>query len=79
MKILVIENNKKYKIKLPTRFLLNKLIVNHIYIKIKDETTITKQQLYKFLKIVKKYYKENKGWNLLEVDTYEGEHIEIKL
>jgi hypothetical protein len=79
MTILVIENNKKHNKKIPTRFLLNRLTVNYIYIKIKDETTITKKQLYTFLKILKKYYKENKGWNLLEVDTSEGEHIEIKL
>ena len=79
MRIIVIDNNKKHKIILPTRFLLNKLVANYLYKKIKNEITITKKQLYIFLKIVKKYYKENKGWSLLEVDTSDGEHIEIKL
>ena len=79
MRIIVIESNKKLKIILPTRFLLNRLTVNYIHKKIKNEIGLTKKQLYTFFKIVKKYYKENKGWNLLEVDTSEGDHIEIKL
>lgn len=79
MRIIVIDNNKKHKIILPTRFLLNKLVANYLYKKIKNEITITKKQLYTFLKIVKKYYKENKGWSLLEVDSSDGDHIEIKL
>ena len=79
MRIIVIDNNKKHKIILPTRLLLNKLAANYLYKKIKNEITITKKQLYIFLKIVKKYYKENKGWSLLEVDSSDGDHIEIKL
>lgn len=79
MRIIVIENNKKHKIIFPTRFLLNKLAANYLHKKIKNEITITKKQLYTFLKIVKKYYKENKGWSLLEVDSSDGDHIEIKL
>ena len=79
MRIIVIENNKKHKIILPTRFLLNKFAANYLHKKIKNEITITKKQLYTFLKIVKKYYKENKGWSLLEVDSSDGDHIEIKL
>ena len=40
MRIIVIENNKKHKIIIPTRFLLNKLAANYLHKKIKNEITI---------------------------------------
>lgn len=81
MKLQVItDEEKQIDINLPTILLLNRVSVNIICKKLKEHNVyVNKKDLIKILKLCRKYKKKNPSFVLLEVDSADGEHIEITI
>lgn len=81
MKLQVItDEEKQIDINLPTILLLNRVSVNIICKILKEHNVyVDKKNLIKILKLCRKYKKKNSSFVLLEVDSADGEHIEITI
>lgn len=84
MKIKVKDADTNIKIIFPTCLLLNRLtafaapkIFNK---KLKQHgMELTSAQAIKFVKTVNRFRRRHKNWKLVEVNSADGEHIEIRL
>lgn len=69
MKIIIIENNKKYSIPLPTSLLTHLPILN--------KENFSKVELKELIKGIKDYKKEFGSFTLLELEEVNGEIVKI--
>ncbi len=74
------ETGKEMNIRIPTGMALNRMTAGVITKACqKNGTDITKEQLRVLIKEVKEYKKHHKNWKLVEIDSADGEHVEIVL
>ena len=84
MKIKVKDADKNIKIIFPTCLVLNRLAAlaapKFLNKKLKRHgIEITSAQSVKFVKTVNRFRRRHKNWKLVEVNSADGEHIEIRL
>ena len=84
MKIKVKDADKNIKIIFPTCLLLNRLTAfaapKFLHKKLKSHgIEITSAQAVKLIKTLKRFRRRHKNWKLVEVNSADGEHIEIRL
>ena len=82
MKIIINGNNHHVPIKLlfPTGLVLNSFTACFVPLALKDgEVTVTRTQAVRFIKELKRCKKRFPHWKLVEVQSADGEHIEITL
>lgn len=63
------------KLLLPTGLVLNRLIVRFIPM----DTKLTRKQAVRLIRELKRCKKRFPGWKLVEVESADGENVEIKL
>lgn len=79
---IVVKGSEHAAIKLifPTGLVLNRVTACFVPLALKDsEVTITRAQAVRFIKELKRCKKRFPDWKLVEVQSADGEHIEIKL
>lgn len=82
MRIFVTKNGEtRVNLHVPTGLLLNPVSATlaSAFIKEKDGTRYTGEQLRKAAQVLKDYKRSHPDWVLVEVDTHEGEHVNITL
>lgn len=82
MKIHVIENGvQKVNLHLPTGLLLNRFtacLAPH-FMKDNDSPPLTGAQAYRFIKALKEYKANHPEWVLVEVQSANGDYVEIRM
>lgn len=82
MKIHVMERGvQKINLRLPTGLLLNRVtayLAPH-FTKKNDGMPITGAQAYRLIRALKEYKAGHPEWVLVEVDSANGDHVEIRL
>ena len=79
MRVIVNEvNGNDTNLNLPSGLIMNP-VVAAVLEKVckKRGVEFPRKQISQFMKIVKKYKKEHPEWKLVEVDSPNGEHVEI--
>lgn len=82
MKIVIIgsEHHVPIKLMFPTGLVLNRFTACFVPLALKDsEVTVTRTQAVRFIKELKRCKKRFPDWKLVEVQSADGEHVEIKL
>lgn len=74
------ESGKAVNIRIPTGMALNRATAGVISkVCQKNGTDISKEQLRVLIKAVKECKKYHKNWKLVEIDSADGDHVEIVL
>lgn len=79
MKIIVDEGNgQKINLRVPTGLMANNIVASLApqFLK-KYGVELSKQQAKEFVKEIHRYKKTHPGWKLLEVQSSDGEYVEI--
>ncbi|HHX72294.1 MAG TPA: hypothetical protein GX701_05130 [Clostridiales bacterium] len=82
MKIVVREESgKKINIVLPTGMVLNRLTAWFACKAIRkhSDLKITRKQALRFIKELRRCKRRHRGWKLVEVESSDGDYVEIKL
>lgn len=85
MKIITKADGVSLRLWFPLSVLKSKLgygIVNNMIEKdeiVKSENTLTREQIIEMYKALKQYVKANGHFNLVEIDTHDGEKILIRV
>ena len=82
MRIIVNGKDRHAPIKLlfPTGLVFNRLTVHFMPRALKDsEVKITRRQAMRLIKELRRCKKRFPGWKIVEVDSADGEHVEVKL
>lgn len=82
MRITVNGKDRHAPIKLlfPTGLVFNRLTVHFIPMALKDsDVKITRQQALRLFREVKRCKKEFHDWKIVEVESADGEYVEVKL
>ncbi len=67
---------------IPTNLIFNRvaiLLLMHICKKQEVELPLSKEQFIDLMKVVKKYRRHHPSWKLVEVESADGERVEISL
>lgn len=79
---IVIKQRDKWPLRLvlPTRLLTSRPVVNLLFrLTGPFESGLTAEQLYRFLQVAERYRRTNRGWQLLEVESADGDFVSVKL
>ena len=81
MRIIIKESGSRtIKLRFPTALALNRLTAYLAPRVLKgSEVTVTRQQAVRLIKELKRCKKRFKGWKIVEVESADGERVEIKL
>ena len=75
-------NHTDVNLIIPTSLILNRvsiLVLQQICKKQNVELPLSKKQLIDFMKVVRKYKRRHLNWKLMEVESVDGERVEISL
>lgn len=74
------ESGKKWTFRIPIGLAFNRVTAGAIAKQCQKEgSDISKKQLRALIKEVKAYKKSHKSWKLVEIDSADGNHVEIDL
>ena len=76
------DNHTDVNLAIPTNLIFNRvsiLLLQQICKKQNVELPLSKEQLIDFMKVVRKYKRHHPNWKLLEVESADGERVEISL
>ena len=82
MKITVKDNDRRRPIiiRFPMGLVLNRFTACFAPLALRDsEIRITRRQAVKLIKELKRCKKRFKGWKIVEVESADGEYVEVKL
>ena len=82
MKITIKDNDlrRPIRIRFPMGLVLNRFTACFAPLALRDsEIRITRQQAVRLIKELKRCKKRFKGWKIVEVESADGERVEIKL
>ena len=82
MKIIVKDNDlrRPIRINLPTALVFNRFTALFAPLALKDsEVTVTRKQALRLIKELKRCKKRFPGWKIVEVESADGEKVEITL
>lgn len=83
MRIKITSGGKTTNLKFPTSLILNPISLSFTRGEIKIDNVVFSglkaKDVSKILKVIKSYKKENPDWNLLEIESADGDGVVIKL